>query len=223
MTAVFDVYGTLLDLAALEVELRRRFGEAGGPFLERWRRAQLEYSWLHTLTGPVPPFEQVTAAAAAWALESLGLSGDPEELTRLWRTALAAYPDVPAALDALAALGVPRIVLSNGDGAALAAALTAAGVIGAFDRILSAGEAGAFKPDPRVYRLAVEALGVEPAAVWFFSSNFWDVFGAKRFGFRVAWVRRRPVPADHLGVRPDAVLASLAEAPALFARPSQDA
>lgn len=223
MIAVFDVYGTLLDLAALEEALGQRFGEAAARFAELWHRARLEYSWLHTLAGSAPSFGQVTVDAAAWALERLGLAADPAELAALWRTALAPYPEVPGALAELGARGVRRVVLSNGDPDALEAALAAAGIDGLFDRILSARAAGAFKPDPRVYRLVVEAFGVEPAAVWFFSSNFWDVFGAQRFGFRAAWVRRRAELPDRLGVRPEAVLASLADAPALFAPKRGDA
>jgi 2-haloacid dehalogenase len=223
MIAVFDVYGTLLDLKALEEALGRRFGEGAVHFAELWHRARLEYSWLHTLVGSAPSFGQVTVDAAAWALDRLGLTAEPAQLADLWRTALAPYPEVPGALAELGARGVRRVVLSNGDPDTLEAALAAAGIGASVDRILSAQAAGAFKPDPRVYRLVAEAFGVQPAAVWFFSSNFWDVFGAKRFGFRAAWVRRGAQPPDRLGVRPDAVLTSLAEAPALFAPKSADA
>jgi len=41
------------------------------------------------------------------------------------------------------------------------------------------------------------------------SAYFFDVAGAKAFGFRSYWVNRSATPADELGVTPDATLKSL--------------
>ena len=35
------------------------------------------------------------------------------------------------------------------------------------------------------------------------SSNFWDIAGAKCFGFWTCWMNRGKFPEDELGVRPD--------------------
>jgi 2-haloacid dehalogenase len=82
--------------------------------------------------------------------------------------------------------------------------------------VLSVHDVGVFKPDPRVYRLAVDRLGVPREAIGFVSSNCWDALGAKHFGFRVFWVNRAGAPLDRLDAAPDAVVRSLAELPALF-------
>ncbi|MGZ5572869.1 MAG: hypothetical protein ACXWF6_17235, partial [Usitatibacter sp.] len=66
-----------------------------------------------------------------------------------------------------------------------------------------------FKPDPSVYRLAEEPLGVPRALMGFVSSNGWDAAGAKTFGFQVFWINRAGTPVERLGVRPDETLKDL--------------
>jgi 2-haloacid dehalogenase len=51
-------------------------------------------------------------------------------------------------------------------------------------RVLSVEAVGAYKPDPRVYAHAVEAVGAQ----WLVAAHWWDVGGAKRAGLRTAWV-----------------------------------
>ena len=56
--------------------------------------------------------------------------------------------------------------------------------------MLSVEEAGAFKPDPRVYQLAVTRLGVPVGAIVFVSLNGWDACAASAFGMKVVWCNR---------------------------------
>ena len=60
-------------------------------------------------------------------------------------------------------------------------------------------EAGYRKPDPRIFRDALEATGLStPEQVMFVGDNpLADIDGAKRFGMKAAWVRRsRSYPVD---------------------------
>ena len=57
-------------------------------------------------------------------------------------------------------------------------------------RILSVGKVGVYKPDPCVYRIAVDELDVKPEEIIFQSSNAWHASGVAAFGFKVAWVNR---------------------------------
>ncbi len=113
---------------------------------------------------------------------------------------LAAYPDARPVLEALRDAGIPRAILSNGEPSMLADAVAAAGIGSLLDAVLSVEQAGAFKPDPRVYRLATDRFGLPPAAVGFVSSNPWDAYGARVFGFRVFWINRAGLP-DEYGLR----------------------
>ena len=84
--------------------------------------------------------------------------------------------------------------------------LSAAGLAGLVDPVLSVEAAGTFKPAPEVYALATRALGLPAARFAFFSSNGWDAHGATSFGFRAVWVNRtsagRRAPAGRAGPGP---------------------
>jgi len=82
-----------------------------------------------------------------------------------------------------------------------------------FDAVISVNELGIFKPDPRVYQLCSDRLGVAPGEIAFVSSNGWDAAGAKAFGFTTFWINRASAPVERLGFTPDQVLKSLAELP----------
>ena len=98
----------------------------------------------------------------------------------------------------------------------LRAAVAGAGLQSLFDEVLSVEDVGVFKPDPRVYGLAAERLGLSPGRISFQSSNAWDVAGASVYGFRVAWVNRfRQVP-ERLPRAADAELETLSGLPPLL-------
>ncbi len=209
---VFDAYGTLFDVHSVSRRAEQLFPGRGAALSAAWRAKQLEYSWLRTLMGRYEDFDRVTRSSLEWALESLGIEADDaaqramiEEYRRL-----ATFPEVPAALESLARSRALAI-LSNGHPGMLEAVVDHNGLRERFrGGILSVHSARRFKPDPSVYRIAEEALGVPRALVGFVSSNGWDAAGAKSFGFRAFWVNRGAAPVERLGVRPDAILRDLA-------------
>jgi 2-haloacid dehalogenase len=210
---VFDANGTLFDVHSVAKRAEALFPGRGSALSAAWRARQLEYSWLRTLMDRYEDFDRVTRASLDWALESLGLEADEggrRSLIDEYRR-LATFPEVPAALESLAATR-PLAILSNGHPAMLEAVVDHNGLRGRFrGGILSVHAARRFKPDPAVYRIAEEALGVPRALVGFVSSNGWDAAGAKSFGFRAFWVNRGRAPVERLGVRPDAILEDLAQ------------
>ena len=103
-------------------------------------------------------------------------------------------------LGALRDKGVARAILSNGEPGMLSDAVESAGIAELLDDVLSVEAVGVYKPDPRVYRLAVNRFRLPPGAIGFFSSNPWDAFGASAFGYRVFWVNRAGQP-DEYGLR----------------------
>jgi 2-haloacid dehalogenase len=100
------------------------------------------------------------------------------------------------------------------------AAVGRAGLAAMFDAILSVEEVGVFKPDPRVYRLAVDRLGCPAAAIAFQSSNAWDAYAASAFGMQVVWCNRYGQRRERLPGAPDCEITTLADLPALI-RPPQ--
>ncbi len=201
---VFDAYGTLFDTGTLTPQLEALCPGQGPTLGDLWRRKQLEYTWLLGLMGRYEDFERVTARALEYACTALGVSleeGAFKALLEAYRR-LEVFPEVPAALRVLAEAR-PLAILSNGTPGMLQAGVRHAGLEGRFAHVLSVHAVRTYKPDPRVYRLAVEALALPPEAVLFVSANAWDVAGAKAFGFHTCWVNRGGAPREALGLDPD--------------------
>jgi 2-haloacid dehalogenase len=209
---VLDAYGTLFDVHSVARLAETLFPGKGAALSAAWRAKQLEYTWLRSLMGRYEDFNRVTVSSLEWALESLGLEGDEAARRGLvgeYRK-LATFPEVPAALESLAARR-PLAILSNGHPDMLNAVVDHNGLRERFrGGVLSVHPAKAFKPAPAVYRLAEEQLGVPRTLMGFVSSNGWDAAGAKAFGFQVFWINRGGAPVERLGVRPDETLKDLA-------------
>lgn len=214
---VFDAYGTLFDVHSAVGRYRADLGEKADMVSSVWRVKQLEYTWLRSLMKRHADFWQVTAEALDYALDSCGIA--PTALRDRLLEAylhLDCYPEVPAALEALKRQGLGRVILSNGAPPMLGAAVTSSGLEGLIERIFSVEEVGIFKPDPRVYRLAVEGLGLEPREIAFLSSNSWDIAGAASFGLRAIWVNRFGQKRERLPDGPEAEIRTLDQLPGLL-------
>jgi 2-haloacid dehalogenase len=198
--AVFDAYGTLLDVHTAMARHAARLGQDWQRLSAEWRTKQIEYTWVRSLAGSPHhrDFWSLTQEALAFVAQRHGI-GDQAllgEVLAAYRQ-LPAYPEVPRMLAALRDRHVPVAILSNGEPTMLADAVRAAGISELLDEVLSVEAVGVFKPNPRVYRLAAERFGLEPGAIAFFSSNPWDAFGALAFGFRVFWVNRSGQPDEY--------------------------
>jgi len=82
--------------------------------------------------------------------------------------------------------------------------LSASGLQGAFDHVLSTDTARTFKPDPRAYQLGVKAFRRPASQILFVAFAGWDAAGAKAFGYPTYWMNRSGQTAERLGVEADA-------------------
>ena len=215
---VFDAYGTLFDVYSVTDRCEALFPGKGEALSRLWRAKQLEYSWLTSLMRRYRDFETLTGEALSYACEHLGLTLDQQGAQALMGAydRLAPYREVPAALEALA--GLPLAILSNGSPRMLASVVESSGLAARFAAVLSVDEVRAYKPDPRVYQVAVDRLGVAREVIAFVSSNGWDAAGAAAFGFRVFWVNRAGLPRERLDAPPEAMLGDLSDLPPRLAR-----
>lgn len=214
---VFDAYGTLLDVNSVIALCEKLFPGHGAALSQLWRAKQLEYSWLRSLMGRYADFAHITADALRYACRKLDLRLESSHVLQLMDAydRLAPFPDALEVMPQLARY--QRAILSNGSPAMLRAAIRHSGLDKHLDAVLSVDELRVYKPDPHVYQLAARHLAFDSAEIGFVSSNYWDVAGAKSFGFNVFWINRSDTLPDALGVGPDAVLGSLNELPALIA------
>jgi 2-haloacid dehalogenase len=185
--------------------------------IEIWRTKQLQYTWLRSLQGQYANFEQVTADALAYALDAVNIQNGTlrEDLLARYRT-LDAFPDAVSALRQLRAAGLPSWILSNGTPAMLSAAVRAAGLESLLHGVLSVESVGVYKPDPRVYQLAVDTLGVEANRIAFVSANGWDAYAAAQFGCLAIWCNRTGQPTERLPGELSQTLSSLEALPGVL-------
>jgi len=201
--AVFDAYGTLLNVHAAMAKHASRLGPQWERMSADWRVKQIEYTWVRSLAGPANhrDFWTLTQEALAFVAARYAIGDEAllADVLAAYRR-LDAYAEVPSMLASLRDRGVPRAILSNGEPGMLADAVRGAGIAELLDDVLSVESVGVFKPDPRVYRLVTDRFSLPPEAIDFYSSNPWDAFGALAFGFRVSWVNRFRQP-DEYGLR----------------------
>ncbi len=211
---VFDAYGTLFDFNSAVAQHRARLGDHADRFSALWRTKQLEYTWLRSLMRRHADFWQVTQDALDYTLEAFGIvdEGLRRDLIDAYLH-LAVYPDVRATLERLKRAGVRTAILSNGSPMMLQAAVTSAKIETLIDHVWSVEQVGVYKPDPRVYQLAVDKLGVPAEQIAFQSANAWDAAGAANCGLRVVWVNRFNQRRERLPATPDAEIKSLDELP----------
>jgi 2-haloacid dehalogenase len=105
--------------------------------------------------------------------------------------------------------GIRMAFLSNFTADMLDAAMRNSGLEGIFEPHLSTDLVKAFKPDPRAYRMGVDAFGVAKEEILFAAFAGWDAAGAKRFGYPTFWVNRANAPLEELGIAPDGTGAGL--------------
>ena len=213
---VFDAYGTLFDVHSAVTQHSGRLVDATA-VSTLWRTKQIEYTWLRTLMGRYVEFWQITGDALDFALETHQVSDSSlrEDLMQAYLE-LSCYPDVPLALKALRQRSIRCAILSNGSPAMLAAAVENAELVDRFSAVISVDPIQIYKPDPRVYQMAVDELQLEPAQIAFQSSNAWDAVGAAAFGFQVVWVNRFGQQLERLGVQGAAELKTLEGLPDLI-------
>jgi 2-haloacid dehalogenase len=215
---VFDAYGTLFDFNTAAAGARDELGDDWQKLSDLWRLKQLQYTWLRGLGGHHAEFWQVTGDALDFALAQLKIDqpGLRARLMDLYLR-LGAYPEVPAMLSTLKARGMKLAILSNGSPTMLSAVVRNAGLEGVFDAVLSVEEVGVFKPHPSVYALAAQRLQLAPERICFLSSNGWDAYSAKAFGFRVLWCNRFGQAPERIPATPDGEIGDLSLLPGRLA------
>ena len=202
----------LFDLRSVAAAAEALFPARGTALIAAWRTRQFEYQWLRALGGRYVDFMRATEDSLDVAAVQLGVALEPAAKARLLNGFVEPrlWPDVPGALDVLRESGVRLAMLSNMTGAMLKNGLAQGGVATRFDAILSTDAIATFKPDPRAYRLGVDALRLPKERVLFAAFAGWDVAGAKWFGYPTFWVNRLAAPAEELGAAADGAGADLA-------------
>lgn len=214
---VFDLYGTIVDMQSGLTEAATPFlkskGWSGNPpsFVTWWRRTHFENSMIDALLHREhTSYREIGHRSVAFVLERAGIEHTMEEVRHLVAQIekLRPFPEVPEALARLQTR-YKLAVLSNGDPDMLEAARGSQGI--PFDRLISAAEAGTFKPHVATSQRAAERLGVRMEQVLFVANHAFDCIGAKSAGMRTAFINRRRRPFGVTPHQPDIVVPTMTE------------
>ena len=209
---VFDAF-PIFDPRPIFALAEQLFPGKGKELSNAWRTRQFEYQWLSALSEHYTDFWAATENSLVFASQLLQLDLTDEKRARLMQAYLTmkAWPDVPEAVGALKQSGIRLALLSNMTSKMLNANIESAGLQHVFEAVLSTDDVRSYKPDPRAYKMAVEALGLKREEILFVPFAGWDASGAKWFGYPTFWVNRLDMPLERLGIAPDATGRNLSD------------
>ena len=210
MLVAFDMFGTLADTASVISELVPACGDRASEVALAWRGKQLEYMFRVTAMGQFPPFDELTRWGLAAALAESGFSLPGPQLRTLADAyqRLRPFDDARPALAALHQSGHTIVVFSVGPRGWLEELTSSYREF--VDALISAEDAGVYKPHPGIYQHLLATMKTGPPAALLVSSNPFDLIGASAAGLRTAWCQRQPSALfDPWGSPPDHVITGL--------------
>ena len=149
----------------------------------------------------------------------LGIPGLPlEQISSYYLEALACQPQLlPGALETIRGLAAkyPLALITNGIAAVQNQRFAASPITPFFRSIVISEEIGVAKPDPRIFRPALEKLGVAAADVLYVGDSVTsDMAAARNAGMDFCWINPRgaPLPEGHAPVY---IITAISEFPAL--------
>ncbi len=192
--ATFDCYGTLIDWErGIGEGLRRLWPDAeGSRLLSRYHEIEPKVQ-----AGSLLPYREVMARTLETVAEGEGL-----ELNALDRGILGdslpewpAFPEVRDSLREMASRGWRWAILSNTDPDLLAASIVSFGIEP--DLVVTAHDAGSYKPSPGHWEVFRERTGASPDRhVHVAVSLFHDIAPAARLGISAVWINRLGESSD---------------------------
>jgi 2-haloacid dehalogenase len=191
---VFDLLTALLDSWSLWNEVA---GSKESGIAWRMRYLKLTYE-----AGTYRPYQQIIEEAA----QGVGISPEcPSTLIARW-SELKPWPEASRVVETLAKR-VPVAVATN---ASIALGNAAAARVGVPNLVVvTAEEAGYYKPDLQPYRMALERIQRSPRSALFVAGSPADVQGATRTGMTVFWHNRTHLDPTQLKALPQYVSDSL--------------
>lgn len=216
----FDCYGTLIQwdeglLAAMDRVLSAKGGNIDQKaFIAVYDRHEhaLEEERPHRI------FADVSALALERAMAEFGLPFDVADADILTSSigGMPPFPEVVATLERLKAAGFRLAIISNTDDAVIAGNVAQLG--GHVDRVITAEQAGAYKPSSQIFHHAWNSLGIGMNdLVHICASPHLDLAAARELGFRSVWIDRGTGRKPLADYHPNEIVPTLDKLPAVIA------
>jgi putative hydrolase of the HAD superfamily len=179
-----DAFGTLLELRDPVASLARLLPAYESHEIELAFLAEAAHYVVHSYRGcDDAGLSELYAECAAVFNETLGSELTPDAYVGALDAEYGVLPGVREALARLRGLGLELAVVGNWD-RRLPEHLERLGLAPFFRAIVTSAEAGAAKPDPRPFMVALEGLGVRPERALHVGDGPADEEGARAAGLR---------------------------------------
>ncbi len=197
---LFDVLETLINLNPLAARLE----EVGQPAttLQPWFLRFQRDAMALTLAGDQAPFEPLARESLRTETRYTLSERDVEYVVEGF-SSLPTFDDAVPALKKLSEAGISVGCLTVNSPQKTRSFLEGAGLSGYVDHVVTAQEAGIWKPHPDIYRFAARRLHTPIERMALIAVHAWDCHGAKKAGALAGWCARletRPgdvfLPAD---------------------------
>ena len=217
----FDCYGTLINWEAGILSALHRILSAHSKKIDDATLLQLYGDFEHrSEQGVFQPYREVLASVVRQFGAALKFTPTPDEVCSL-PDSLATWEPWPDTVGALRQLKTRfrLAILSNVDDDLFAATRPKLGV--AFDEVITAQQAGAYKPSLKIFELALTRIQAPAHRVLHVGQSIYhDVIPAQSLGLATVWVNR---PSARPGVgavksaeaKPDVTVGSLEELAAI--------
>ncbi len=208
---VFDLVGTLLDLAGLDDRFLAAFGSA--KVRREWFDEVLKIALTSCAVNVYTEFTDVARAGLTVLEQRRQMSlSDADRLQLLKQMEeLPAFSDVEPSLERLRDQGLRLAVLTNSSERAARSALKHNGIDRYFAGVFSTDSVQRFKPAHEPYEMAAQALGVGVTSLLLVAAHNWDISGASWAGCKTCFVARPQQFLDDATPRPNFYVNDLAE------------
>lgn len=188
--AIFDVDGTLLDTMPVWTDAGARYLASLGIEAEEGLGAKL--------------FSMTVDMGAVYLKENYPLDQSLEEIKNGINSAVESYyfaeadfkPGARQLLERMREAGIRMSVATSTDKYCILAAFDRLGCTAYFDTILTCGEVGASKSQPRIFREALKAMGTAAEETWLFEDGLYSIRTAKAEGLKIVGVYDSVSEAD---------------------------
>ncbi|HVB75096.1 MAG TPA: haloacid dehalogenase type II [Ktedonobacteraceae bacterium] len=189
----FDCYGTLIDWeGAVQQFFAQRLAAHNIEDIDaralqrRWEEIQFVY-----IQERYRPYREVLHETMRMALDTAQIPYAEQDIDEFAHS-MGTWPPFPDTKEAILELQkyLKVVLITNTDNAIIAESERTIGV--KFDEIITAEQAGAYKPSHKGFLLARERLGLPVSDIWHAGFGFkYDIVPATELGYTTVWINRQ--------------------------------
>jgi 2-haloacid dehalogenase len=187
---VFDVYGTLLDMADLERRINLLLDSKRGYTI--WFELFMEYCFANNSLDSFHDFFSIAKATLQMTGHKIGrpLSDVETNDALVLLQHLPVYEEVQSCLSELLDSDYRIITLTNAPANLVRDRMERTGLVSYFEEVLSSETVKKYKPEKKVYEWAAQKMNCTTTEILMVTVHPWDIAGAANAGLKTAFLKK---------------------------------